>query len=142
MKILLAADGSDYTRRAAAYVTGHLGELASAPEVHVLNVHPPLPYRRAATVLGKKVLEGYYAEEAGKALAVATKVLDKAGLPYEASFRVGDVAGEIGKYVKRAGIDLIVMGSRGHGAIAGLALGSVTAKVLAAPLAVPVLIVR
>src|SRR5690348_8644517 len=109
MKILLTTDGSEFTRRAAHYVAEHLGALAAAPEVHVLNVHPPLPYRRAATILGKKALEGYYAEEAAKALAVATKVLDKAGVAYEAGFRVGDVVEEIGKYVKKAGIDLIVM---------------------------------
>ena len=141
MKILLTTDGSEFTRRAAQYLADHLAELAAAPEIHVLNVHPPLPYRRAASVLGKKALEGYYAEEAGKALAAATRILDKAGLSYEASFRVGEVVAEIGKYVKKAGIDLIVMGSHGHGALGSLALGSVTAKVLAA-LETPVLIVR
>jgi len=141
MKILLTTDGSEFTRRAAQYVAGHLGDLSSAPEIHVLNVHPPLPYRRAASVLGKKALESYYAEEAAKALAVATKVLEKAGMSYEASFRVGEIVEEIGKYVKKAGIDLIVMGSHGHGALGSLAMGSVTAKVLAA-LKTPVLIVR
>ena len=141
MKILLTTDGSESTKRAAQYLAEHLGTLAAAPDVHVLNVHPPLPYRRAASVLGKKALEGYYAEEAAKALAVATRVLDKAGIAYESGFRVGDVVDEIGKYAKKAGIDLIVMGSRGHGALAGLAVGSVTAKVLAA-LKTPVLIVR
>lgn len=141
MKILLTTDGSDFSRLAAQYVADHLADLAAAPEIHVLNVHPPLPYRRAATVLGKKALEGYYAEEATKALAVAKKVLDKAGLAYQASFRVGDVVTEIGKYAKKAGIDLVVMGSQGHGALGSLALGSVTTKVLAA-LKTPVLVVR
>ena len=97
MKILLTTDGSEFSRLAAQYVADHLADLAAAPEIHVLNVHPPLPYRRAATVLGKKALEGYYAEEATKALAVAKKVLDKAGLAYEASFRVGDVVAGRGR---------------------------------------------
>ena len=141
MNILLTTDGSDCSKRAARYLAEHVSALADAPEVHVLNVHPPLPYTRAASVLGKKTLEKYYAEEAHKALAVAAKVLDKAGVAYESGFRVGDVVAEIGKYVKKEGIDLVVMGSHGHGALKGLALGSVTSKVLAT-LGTPVLIVR
>ena len=141
MKILLAADGSDYSRRAAEYVAAHFADLPRPPEVHVLNVHPELPYRRAASALGKKALERYYLEEGDKAIAVATRVLDDASVPYRSALRVGDVLDEIAKYVKKARIDLIVMGSHGHGAIAGLALGSVTAKVIAA-LRTPVLIVR
>ena len=141
MNILLATDGSECARRAAKYVATHMADLAKVPRLHVLNVHPPLPYRRAATVLGRKALDDYYASEARKALAATTRVLDKAGIAYEASFRVADIVEGIARYAKSARIDLIVMGSRGHGALAGLALGSVTAKVLAS-LPTPVLIVR
>jgi len=141
MKILLTTDGSDCTRRSARYLARHLADLAAAPEVHMLYVHPPLPYPRAALALGRKALDDFYAGEAHEALTVATKVLDKARIPYRASFRIGDIVEEIGGYVGEAKIDLIVMGSHGHGALASMALGSVTAKVLAG-LKTPVLIVR
>src|SRR4051812_10587863 len=141
MNILLPADGSEYTKRAARYLAEHLAALAKSPTVHLLNVHPPLPYTRAASVLGKKAVEKYYREECESELAVAEKELRKAGVAFESHWKTGDVVDEIGAFVKKRDIDLIVMGSRGHGAIANLALGSVAAKVLAS-LKTPVLIVR
>lgn len=141
MKILLAADGSEYTRKAARHVAEHIGSLAKRPEILLLHVRPPLPYPGAAAYVGKKAIERYEREESEKALRVAEKVLAKAGIAFRAAWVVGDVAGEIASYVKKKDIDLVVMGSHGHGALAGLALGSVTAKVLATT-KVPVLIVR
>ena len=141
MNILLTADGSDYTKRAARYLAGHLSALTEAPAIHVLHVHPALPYARAASVLGKKAVEKYYREESEAALAVAEKELRKAGVAFDSAWKVGDVVGEIAAFVKKKDIDLVVMGSRGHGAIANLALGSTAAKVLAT-LKTPVLIVR
>ena len=50
---------------------------------------------------------------------------------------VGDAAEEILANAKAGGTDLIVMGNRGHGRLAGLLLGSVTQKVIGlAPCAV------
>jgi nucleotide-binding universal stress UspA family protein len=50
---------------------------------------------------------------------------------------VGDAAEEILANAKASGTDLIVMGNRGHGRLAGLLLGSVTQKVIGlAPCAV------
>ena len=55
--------------------------------------------------------------------------------------RTGAPAQEIAEYAKRAGIDLIVMGSHGHGFISGLLMGRVAEKVVRiAPC--PVLTVR
>jgi len=141
MKILLAADGSDYTRRAARHLVSHLGWFAEKPRVHVLYVHPALPYPGAAAAIAKTSLEQYQLEDSRAALAVAEEELRKAGIAFQSSWRVGEVAPEIGAYVKEHGIELVVMGSHGHGALAGLALGSVATKVLATT-RVPVLIVR
>jgi nucleotide-binding universal stress UspA family protein len=141
MNILLTADGSDYSKRAARYLAEHVSELAKAPTVYVLYVHALLPYTRAAKIVGKKAIENYYREESEACLAVAEKELRKAGIEFDSTFRKGVVVDEIEKFVKEKKIDLLVMGSRGHGAIANLALGSTTAKVLAA-IKTPVLIVR
>src|SRR5438874_3652970 len=46
---------------------------SEAPEIHVLHVHPPLPYPGAANVVGKKVIEDYQREESEAALAVTQK---------------------------------------------------------------------
>jgi nucleotide-binding universal stress UspA family protein len=141
MKILLAADGSAYTRKAARQLAKYTTFLSTHPEVHLLHVHAPLPYPRAMAVVGKDAVEKYQREESEKALAVAEKELKKAGIPYTAHWMAGDVAEAIAEYVHRHDIDMIVMGSHGHTALKNLALGSATTKVIAT-VKVPVLIVR
>jgi nucleotide-binding universal stress UspA family protein len=141
MKILLAADGSAFTQIAARHLADHAQWFAKPLEVHVVHVHPPLPYAKAAAALGKSAVEAYQREDSLAALAVAEKELGPAGISYKSSWVVGDVAQEIARHVRDNGIDLVVMGSHGHSALASLALGSVAAKCIAA-LDVPVMIVR
>jgi nucleotide-binding universal stress UspA family protein len=141
MKILLAADSSEYTRRAARHLVTHLSWFAQPPEVLVLHVHPPIPYPGAAARVGKAALEGFLAEESEAALATATKELDKAKVAYTARWVSGNVAEQIAAVVKEEKVDLVVMGSHGEGALANLVLGSVATKVIAS-IKTPVLIVR
>jgi nucleotide-binding universal stress UspA family protein len=141
MKILLAADGSEYSRRAAAFLVRHGAWLAVPPEVHLLYVHAPLPYPGAAAIVGKEAIEKYQREESESALAASEKELRAASIKYKAGWRVGDVAQEIGAYVKENAIDLIVMGSHGRTGLTSIAMGSTTMKVLAT-LQTPVLVVR
>src|SRR4030095_6324867 len=100
MKILLAADGSPYTQSAAKHLVEHLGWFAQRPEVHILHVRPPIPYAGAAAAVGKAALEKYESDESRAALDVAEKVLAAAGIPYKSSWSVGDVAPELGSYVR------------------------------------------
>lgn len=141
MKILLAADGSEYTRKAARALIRHVADFRSPPGILVHHVIPPIPYPGAAAVVGKKAIDDYHRESAETALAVATDEFAKAKLAFTTSWSVGEVASEIAALVKKNKIDLVVVGSRGHGALAGMALGSVAMKLLAT-LPVPVLIVR
>ncbi len=141
MKILLAADGSQYTRRAARYLAAHANLLKEVPEIHILHVRQPIPYPAAAAVVGNKAIEDYQRSEAEIALAVAQAELAAAGVNSVSHFCVGDVAHETAAYVKKNGIDLVIMGSHGHGALAGLALGSVATKLICV-LEVPVMVVR
>jgi nucleotide-binding universal stress UspA family protein len=140
MKILLAADGSRFTRAAAVYLAAHLPQSASH-QVHLLHVHPSLPYPGAVAVIGSAAVEAYHREESQAALAVAEAPLREARVAFRSIWEVGDPAPDIAAYAERHGIDLIVMGSHGHGALAALALGSVASKVIARS-RVPVLIVR
>jgi len=141
LRILIAADGSPYTRHAARHVIDHLDWYAGTPDIHLLHVEPALPYPRAQAAVGKAAVLAYQRDESEAALAVAETELDRAGVRYRTAWRVGDIVTEIGAYVKANRIDLLVMGSRGKGAIASLALGSVTQKCLAL-LEVPVLVLR
>ena len=139
MKILLAVDGSEYSQRAAHFVATHIASLAQAPEIHCLHVHAPIPYPGAASAVGKGAIEKYQREESEAALEGAKKEL--AALNPKCSWCVGDVVEEIGKYVEKNKIDLIVIGSHGRSSLAALTLGSVAMKVLAS-VKTPALIIR
>jgi nucleotide-binding universal stress UspA family protein len=140
MKLLIAVDGSSYTRAAARYVVRHRGSFSSPLKVDLVHVRPPIPYPLAASFAGKQAVDGYQRDEGQKALAVAEKILTKAGLAFQSSWCVGEVAAEIERHVRAHDIDLVVTGSHGHGALANLALGSVATKLIAS-LTVPVLVV-
>jgi nucleotide-binding universal stress UspA family protein len=141
VRILLAADGSPYTRKAVRYVAGHARALTKRPEILILHVRPPIPYPSAAAYVGRKAIQQYERDEAERVLRAASKALQRARIPAKAAWILGDPAKEIVRYAKAKKADLVVMGSRGQGAFASLALGSVTAKVIAST-RVPVLVVR
>ena len=141
MKMMIAVDGSAYSRAAARYVARHVKLFAKAPDIHLVHVRPRLPYPGALSFAGKKAVDGYYRDESEAALAVAEAELRKAKLKYRSAWQVGDVAKELAAYAKKNRIELAVMGSHGHGAVANVMLGSVATKCIAT-LPVPILIVR
>jgi len=140
MKLLLATDGSIHSVRAAHWLAAHIGEFPDGCEVHLFHAHPPLPYPGAAAVVGRKAVEDYQRETAQEELAPAAEVLAAAGVAFKSAWRVGEAAPEIAAYVRENRIDLVVLGSHGHGAVLNLALGSVATKCIAA-LDIPVLVV-
>lgn len=141
MKILLAVDGSPYSTKAVSFLASHLEWFKGDLELHLLHVKAPIPIGHARSVVGKEALEEYYREEARNALAPSEKQLQGLGIPFKSHYHVGDVAEEIQVFSDRHGIDMVVMGSHGHGAFQNLVMGSVATKVLAST-KVPVLIVR
>lgn len=141
MKILVAADGSRYTKRMLAYLAAHdewLG--AKANQFTVLTVVGAIP-PRAASALSKKIVLDHYADEAEKVLKPIRAFFDKQGIPAEFIHRVGDAGEQISEVAKKGKYDLAMLGSHGHGALARLVLGSVASRVLAS-CEVPLLIVR
>jgi nucleotide-binding universal stress UspA family protein len=140
MKILVAADGSKFTRQAVKYMLEHLDMFGSNPEIHLLHVRPPLP-GRAAAALGRNVVKDYYDDETDAALGSARRTLQKAGIRFKELRAVGDPGEVIADQAKRGKYSLVIMGSHGHGTLATLVLGSAASKVLA-NCKVPALIVR
>ena len=140
MKILLAVDGSKYTKKMLAYLTTHDTLTASGNEYTVLSVQAPLPPRARAAV-GKDVADGYHAEEAEKVLGPVCKFLARHGIDPKSSWKVGHAGETIAKVAETGKFVLLVMGSHGHSALGNLVMGSVTTQVLA-HCRVPVLLVR
>jgi nucleotide-binding universal stress UspA family protein len=89
----------------------------------------PLPAIRAQGV-GRELARSYYAEEAEKILKPARLRLQKAGLSPTVRSVIGRPAIEISKTADKDNVDLLVLGSHGHSALAGMFLGSVTNEVL------------
>jgi len=140
MKILLAVDGSAYTKKMLAYLTTHLDMFSGEHEFTVLTVQGVLPPRARAAV-GKEVVDAYYAEEGAKVLDPVIKYLGRHNLKVKSQAKVGNAGEVIAKTADSGKFDMVVMGSRGHGALGSLVMGSVATKVLA-NCDVPVLLVR
>jgi nucleotide-binding universal stress UspA family protein len=140
MKILIAVDGSAYTKRMIGYVTAHDELFGPAQEYTVLTVVPAVP-PRAAAAIDKQTLTDYYADEAEKVLKPVRTFLEKQGLKVKATYKVGSPGDVIPKTATAGKFDMVVMGSHGHSALGSLVLGSVAVKVLA-NCKVPVLLVR
>lgn len=139
MNILLAVDGSPYTKRMLAYLATH-DWLDGRHQYTVLTVPTALP-ARARAVAGKEAVEIYYREESQKVLAPVVKFLARHQVQAAQLVKVGSPGETIAKVADAGDWDLLIMGAHGHGALAGLVMGSVTNKVLASS-KVPVLVVR
>jgi nucleotide-binding universal stress UspA family protein len=140
MKILLAVDGSGYTKKMLAYLATHDELFHTGNRYTLLTVNPQLPPRARAAV-GKELVETYHREEAEKVLAPVTQFLVRHGIDAKSIAKVGHAGEVISKTADAGKFDLVVMGSHGHGTLANLVMGSVATQVLA-NCKVPVLLVR
>ena len=140
MKILIAVDGSAYTKRMQAYLTAHDEFPGRGHEYTVLHAVPQVP-PRAAAIVDKTQLSGYYADEAEKVLKPIRTFLGKQGIEADFVVKTGQASQTICGVAEKGKYELIVMGSRGHGTLSNLVLGSVATKVLA-NCRIPVLLVR
>ena len=84
MKILFAADGSKYTKKALAFLVTHDSLAGPDGEVVVLNVQAPVP-GRVKTMLGSAEVAAYHAEESQKVLAAIERSLQTRPAPAAAS---------------------------------------------------------
>ena len=134
-KILLAVDTSEQSRLA----TSKAAELAKATtgQIHVFHVRPLIAGRGGwldidLTEEEQNVADDVAAELEGQGLSVTGS-------------RIASYHGDTGKRIVEAaqdfGADVIVMGSRGHGELPSMLLGSVAHKVVHLAHC-PVLIVR
>lgn len=140
MKILLAVDGSPYSKKMLAYLSTHEALLSPQHAYTIFTVQPALPPRARAAV-GKDAVQTYYAEESEKVLAPVAKFLNRHGINATSSWKAGHAGECIAKLAQSGQFDLLVMGSHGHSALTNLVMGSVTTQVLA-HCKVPVLLVR
>jgi nucleotide-binding universal stress UspA family protein len=141
MNILFATDGSAIALSALKSLVDRFEWFRAPVDLTLVTVHTALPYRRAASWVGKDVVTKYYEDESRAALQSSIDELTKRGIAHSTDTRIGEPAPMIVAAAREGGFDLIAMGTQGHTALGTLMLGSVSAKVLThAP--VPVLLLR
>ncbi len=137
MKILLATDGSDHSKKAleeAAKIAGG----CNADEVAVINVYEKSPslsgidwYNVTDEDLKRfKKLEEQNLEERMKLLHTAVKTLQQKNVKARSIIKEGHPAETIARVAREGDYDLLVVGSRGLGGLKKLFLGSVSNALL------------
>lgn len=137
-RILLAVDGSDHAEHAAK-VAAELGHCVESAELRIVVAYDPIP-----SYIGEPNLQNAIdtrLDEAQEILQKAVAIVGESHLDIHTELIEGDAAEAIIEVAKTRKSDVIVMGSRGLGRLAGMVLGSTSQKVVShAPC--PVLIVR
>ena len=124
--IILAVDGSEYSHRALAYAKS----LAERYEANLWLIHV---FSHTSDLLGYQDFEKLYdkRKSAGQAiLDDAQKILGSTTFKVHRELLEGSEAEAILAVAENHQADLIVMGTRGFGAVKGLLVGSVSRKVI------------
>jgi nucleotide-binding universal stress UspA family protein len=129
MKILFAADGSPFTKKALAFLAANDYLTNGSVELQVLHVQPPLP-PRVKSFAGREVVANYHLDEAEKVLIPIRKFLKRHGTNFTTDWTVGNPGHEIVERANRFNAHMIVMGTHGYGKIGQMILGSVAQKVV------------
>lgn len=140
MKIMLAVDGSAFTKKMLAYLVTHDQLLSPQHDYTIVTVHPPVP-PRVKRALAKEMLEDYYSDECEAVLSPVSKFLVKHTISANSVWKVGAVGETLSAIATKGGFDLLVMGSHGRSHLANMVMGSVASQVLANT-SIPVLLVR
>ena len=140
MKILVAADGSPFTKRMLAYIAAHDELFGTAHEYTAITVVPPIP-PHATGFLSRDVIDAYYQEQAEAVLEPVRAFAKQAGWTLLTRHAVGSAGDAVAELANTGKFDLVVMGTHGHSSLVGVVLGSVTTRTIA-QCQQPVLLVR
>ena len=130
MKILVPVDGSDTSSRALKHAHDLAKQLAKPAKIVVVAVDDAL-FPGVERKIGAEAARQHHADNFERMLGPARKALARSKAECSYLEIVDGVADGILSAIGKQKADLVVMGSRGSGAIKGALLGSVSMKVLA-----------
>lgn len=126
--ILVPVDGSANSDRAVRHAVA-LAKAGFADVLHVLNVQPSVG-SLVSTFIARADIDSYHREEGEKAIASALKICADAGVKAEPHISVGRPGQIVADFARKLGALQVVLGTRGHGGIAGMVMGSVAQDVI------------
>lgn len=126
--VVVPTDGSKGSIKALMYAVDFAQKTDG--ELILLNVQPNFASPNVKKFFSKNDVEEYTQMLATEALEPVKEIMEEAGVPYQVKIRVGQPKVEICQEATEAKADLIIMGYRGLGAVAGVVLGSVSYGVL------------
>jgi nucleotide-binding universal stress UspA family protein len=130
MKVLFAADGSTFTKKALTFLVGNKNLLGKGDELVVVHVQDAVS-ANIERKLGSAEVAAYQAKQADAILKPIKRFLDKHTINYRCLWVVGTAAGQIIDISKRERVQMVVMGAHGHGLLSRMFMGSVAQRVLA-----------
>jgi hypothetical protein len=107
MKILLAVDGSAYTKKMLAYLVTHEETFLGNNDYVLFTAQPALP-SRARVALSKDVVDQYHRAEVERVLAPAAKFLLRHGIDAKSAWKMGPAGETIAQYAEAGKFDLLV----------------------------------
>ena len=140
MKVLFAADGSTFTKKALAFLIGNKNLLGKGDELIVLHVQDAIS-AQIERKLGSAEVTAFQAKQADAVLKPIKKFLDKHAVEYRCLWVAGSAATQIIEASKRERVQMIVMGAHGHFLLSRMLMGSVPQRVLAES-EIPTLLVK
>jgi len=127
-RILVPVDGSEASLRALRRAAQRARETQA--EIHVLHVEPPMAYEELRAYALRPELEQVRGDACARLLRSAAEAMQAEQVPHVEHLQRGEVAHTIARFVAAHGVDEVVMGTRGMGALGSILLGSVAQRVV------------
>jgi nucleotide-binding universal stress UspA family protein len=140
MKILLAVDGSEFTKHMLAYLAARDELIGKHNQFTVLTVVTPVP-AQVTHFITRESIDDYYKEQAESVLRPIQAFAAQKGWEVTTQQAVGHAAELICSTATQGNYDMIVIGSHGHSTLGSLVMGSVVSRVLSG-CKTPVLVIR
>ena len=126
--LLVAVDGSEHSNNAVRFVANFVQQHGEV-EIHLANVEPkPIPWQTHG--MEPEAIHAHLTSFSHQKMKSAQEILKASEVQCHIHTRIGEVADELLALADKLGCDTIVVGTRGLGAVSGIALGSVTRKIL------------
>jgi nucleotide-binding universal stress UspA family protein len=140
MKILVAIDGSEHALRALRHALSLAARMPEPHQMVLVHVHHDAPLRGAGSFVGQEALDTYLDQQAQAATDPAEQLCKAAPCPAQVLWLRGPIAQTLAETAAQQGCELLVLGTKGRGAVRDWLLGS-TAQRIASLSRVPVLLV-